>query len=273
MNFRKKKTMEKEKKDLKKRTCYPMHSAQMMNFMEDCTHLKFDIKFVKDILSDYIEEGFNVDTALENLNIVKWTAEVPESLQKPGRPDIGTNLPDYFLVLKPKKMKKLVNKLASCKGSVLSSQVMLSQECFNFPINVTDIIYDCAYKLLNILLQTVNETKYPTFYDEFMQTPILRTRFWNCVNFRMIFNLSDISDSKIFVSLDSSLENSIRIRDTNLMFSGYNKEYITGGLIAISGYTWNIQSRIFRKNISEKINDTSEANLKFPSLCFIYKKV
>ena len=243
-----------------------MHSAQMMNFMKECTHLKLDIKFVKDILPDYTEKGANLDTALENLNIVKWTAEVPESLQKPGRPDTVKSMPDYFITLKPKKMKKLVNKLASCKGSVLSSQVMLSQECFNFPINVTDIIYDCAYKLLNILLQTVNETKYPTFYDEFMQTPILRTRFWNCVNIRMIFNLNDISDSKTFISLDPSLENSI-------LFSENNKEYMTGGPIAVSGYIWNMPSRIFRKNISEKINGTSEAGLKFPSLCFIYKKV
>ena len=250
--------MEQEKKDLKKRICYPVHSVQMQNFMEDCTHLKLDIKFVRDMLPENTEEADNVDTALENLNIIEWTANSHEFFQKPGRPDTVKSMPDYFVTLKPKKMKKLINKIASCKGSVLSSDVMLSQLCFNFPINITDIIYDCAYKLLNILLKSVDETKYPTFYDEYMHMEKYDKikEFWKKLNIRILFNINDISNSKTFITLNSWHT------VCNGIYPMKIYDYMTDGPIAISGYEWNMTSKISNNTV-----------LKFPSLCFIYKNV
>lgn len=260
----------------KEKVFYPMHSAQIMNFMEQCPNLKFDIKFIKDNVNikdiEKIEEADNIDTVMEDLNIVKFTADEPDSIQKPGCPKMAGYAPDYFIVMKPKKMKKLIHKFAGCKGIDLSSDVMLTQLNFNFPINVTDIIYDCAYELLNFGIKPINETVYPTFYDEYMHMDkSSKSDFWKNVNIRIIFNSKKgVSCNKAIISLETwNTGNAYGKENMVHDLTPKNCQFMMDGVAVTSGYTWNMKSQI-AKIISEKPN---EMILKFPSLYFTYKRI
>lgn len=254
---------------------YPIHSAQMMNFMEQCTNLKLDIKFIKDIKDIMEFQDFdNIDMAMKDLNIVKFTADEPESIQKPGCPKPASYAPDYFIVMKPKKMKKLINKFAGCRGNNvnLSSDVMLTQLNFNFPINVTDIIYDCAYKLLNFKIKPIDEVIFPTFYDEYMHMDKnSKSDFWKNINICLTFNIKkDASYNKTIISIGTAWNTGNAYERENMVhdLTPENCQFTTNGATVTTGYTWNMKSQI-AKRISEKSN---EMILKFPSLYFTYEK-